>query len=221
MKSFDRPLIGITCPGDRSLLKSSDLYSLSVEKAGGRSIFVSSGSSVPDLIRDLEGLIVPGGRDPEPALYGERRLYDIDPEETERTEFEFSLLHGIMRRRRSILGICYGMQVINIFLGGSLFQDIPSQIAGSLNHREGGHVVRIEENPFLAKGLFEVTSNHHQAVKEGGKGVRPFAFAPDGVVEAYYVRDYRFFVGVQWHPERMDVALSGQLFKQFVEACRA
>jgi putative glutamine amidotransferase len=221
MKKADRPLICITRGSNPHLPHRSELYIAAVERAGGRAFFLSPEMSIPDLSAAFEGVIIPGGRDPDPSFYGQQRLYEIRPEETGRTEFEFSLLREIIGLRRPVLGICYGMQVLNIYLGGTLYQDIPSQVPASLDHREDGHIIRVDDNPFLEKGLFQVTSSHHQAVKDLGTGIRPFAYAPDGVVEAIYMSGHVFLVGVQWHPERMDITLSDQLFKQFVGACSA
>lgn len=221
MKKTDRPLICVTRGSNPNLPRGSELYSAAVEMAGGRAVFLSPQLNIPEVSEDLDGLIIPGGKDPAPSFYGEKRLYQIDPEETERTEFEISLLHEIIGLKIPILGICYGMQVLNIFLGGTLYQDIPSQVAASLDHREGEHIIRVDENPFLEKGSFRVTSSHHQAVKDLGRGIRPFAYAPDGVVEAFYMGDHFFLAGVQWHPERMHSSLTNQLFKQFVGACGA
>ena len=165
--------------------------------------------------------MIPGGKDLLPSLYGQTLLHEIEPEEAERIEFEFSLLHEIIRLERPVLGICYGMQVLNVFLGGTLYQDISSQLPTSLDHRTGTHIIALGVNPFLERGSFQVNSSHHQAVKDLGKGIIPFAFAPDGIIEAVYMKGHFFFVGVQWHPERMSNISSEQLFERFVGACRA
>ena len=165
--------------------------------------------------------MIPGGKDLAPSVYGETLLYQSDAEEAERIEFEFSLLHEIIRLERPVLGICYGMQVLNVFFGGTLYQDISAQVPASFDHRTGRHMIELGGNPFLERGTLQVNSSHHQAVKDLGKGLRPFAFAADGIIEAVYREGHIFSVGVQWHPERMRNILSQQLFKRFVGACRA
>ena len=112
------------------------------------------------------------------------------------------------------------MQVINTFFKGSLYQDIQSQKTGSRDHRNGMHPISIEENPFLKGGQYEVNSSHHQAVKKIGRGLMPFAFSDDGIIEGMYLNDYAFLLGVQWHPERMDSVLTDAIFTSLMEKCR-
>jgi putative glutamine amidotransferase len=113
------------------------------------------------------------------------------------------------------------MQLINIFFQGSLYQDLPLQVPESLEHAGGEHGVIIRDNPFIEAVESKVNSSHHQAVKRVGKGLNPFAWAHDGVIEALYGEDLSFLVGVQWHPERMKGFLSKQVFERFIGACRA
>jgi putative glutamine amidotransferase len=216
-----RPLIGITCYSILNLPKGFESYVASLTKAGGRTVLLSPGKDIADIVGEVTGVVIPGGKDLAPSFYGETLLHEIDPENRERIEFEFSLLNEIIRLERPVLGICYGMQVLNVFLGGSLYQDISSQVAASIDHRAGTHIIEVGGNPFLEEGSFQVNSSHHQAVKELGNGIRPFAFAPDGIIEAVYMEGHIFFVGVQWHPERMDNIPSQQLFEGFVGACGA
>jgi putative glutamine amidotransferase len=111
------------------------------------------------------------------------------------------------------------MQLINVFFKGTLYQDLSLRRVRSLNHTKDCHAVRIHRNRHFPAGEYKVNSGHHQAVKESGAGLKPFAFAPDGVLEAFYHQDYDFLVGVQWHPERLDDVLSRQIFTKFSEAC--
>ncbi len=167
------------------------------------------------------GFVFPGGKDLDPSSYDEDPMFPLVREDGRRTDFEISLLHEIIRLGRPILGICYGMQLINVFFGGSLYQDIGSQRPDSLNHREGVHRILISSNPFIPTGEAEVNTSHHQAVKTMGRGIMPFAVAADGVTEAFYLVSYGFLLGLQWHPERMDTALTARIFERFIEACSA
>jgi putative glutamine amidotransferase len=220
-KKTIRPLIGITCHSTLNLPKTFEFYVESLTKAGGRAVILSPERDIAHVCGDVDGVLIPGGKDLVPSFYGETLLHGIDPEDAGRIEFEFSLLHEIIRQERPVLGICYGMQVLNVFLGGTLYQDISSQVRASFDHRHGTHMIEIGGNPFLEEGSFEVNSTHHQAVKDLGKGISPFALAPDGIIEAVFLKGHIFFVGVQWHPERMDNIPSQQLFEQFVGACGA
>ena len=144
----------------------------------------------------------------------------MDLEDERRVEFDLALFPSALKQGKPVLGICYGMQLINIVMGGTLYQDIGSQKEGAINHREGGHTVQVNDNPFVEAGRYMVNSSHHQAVKQTGCGLNPFAFSPDGMIEAFYSLRHRFVMGVQWHPERMSNLISGRIFTSFIEACR-
>ncbi|MGW8272687.1 MAG: gamma-glutamyl-gamma-aminobutyrate hydrolase family protein, partial [Thermodesulfovibrionales bacterium] len=112
------------------------------------------------------------------------------------------------------------MQLVNVAMGGSLFQDIARQCGSGLDHTKGFHLVRIGEGAFVASGTYRVNSSHHQAVRRLGEGVNPLAYSEDGILEALEVRGPRFCIGVQWHPERdMSSVPNMRLFQQFREAC--
>lgn len=219
-KAGHTPLIAITCGTDASFPLGRERYRTAVENSGGDAVFVAPQRSVSGLAVCYDGLIIPGGKDLPASLYGEGPLCHIVPEESVRIDFEFSLLREIMGRKKPVLGICYGMQLMNVFFQGSLYQDIHLQVPGSLDHVRGVHGISIEHNPVVRVHGSQVNSSHHQAVKKGGDGLKPFAWADDGIIEAFYGEGYRFLVGVQWHPERMEDSLSRQLFSHFVGACR-
>jgi putative glutamine amidotransferase len=144
-----RPLIGITSHPTLNLPKTLDFYVASLTKAGGRTVLLSPGKDIADIVGEVTGVVIPGGKDLAPSFYGESLLHEIDPENRERIEFEFSLLSEIISLERPVLGICYGMQVLNVFLGGTLYQDISSQVPASIDHRTGTHLIEVGGNPFL------------------------------------------------------------------------
>jgi putative glutamine amidotransferase len=215
-----RPRIAVTSESPSRLPGHGSLYLEAVEKAGGAGTFVFSDANVRDLAVKYDGVLIPGGKDIDPAYYGEKRAFPCTPESVARTDFEIALLREIMNVRKAVLGVCYGMQLINVYCKGTLYQDVESQRPGALNHRQGDHLITITGNPFLAEGQAETNTSHHQALKAPGIGIRAFAYAPDGLVEAFYIEHYPFAVGLQWHPERMSTPLSDMVFNKFVGVCR-
>jgi putative glutamine amidotransferase len=173
-----------------------------------------------DCAKSCSGFLIPGGRDIDPMLYNEEQLFALDLEDGKRVDFDMALVHSALRQEKPVLGICYGMQLINIAMSGTLYQDIGKQKEKAINHREGSHAVQVIDNPFVAAGAYEINSSHHQAVKETGQGLKAFGFSPDGVIEAFYSPDHRFLLGVQWHPERLTNMISEGVFRSFIEACR-
>jgi putative glutamine amidotransferase len=137
----------------------------------------------------------------------------------ERTDFEIALIRSIMKHEKPLFGICCGMQIINVALGGSLYRDIGEELVTAIDHRVSTH--RIAGDGAVIKGEHTVNSSHHQAVKDLGKGLRPAAFSDDLIVEAFKLDGYPFLVGVQWHPERSDDELSRNLFRSFISSANA
>ena len=146
----------------------------------------------------------------------------------ERTEFEFRILKESLKKKMPILGICNGMQLINIFFGGSLHQHLPDVLNSPINHEQPApkdlptHQVITEQNTLLNSLVTEdkimVNSTHHQAIKDLGKGLVISARALDNVVEAIELPTYPFLVGVEWHPEYLNSDLDKKLFSSYVEA---
>ncbi len=110
------------------------------------------------------------------------------------------------------------MQLINVALGGALYQDLKSQLPEALDHKKGGHKIKIEENSLIFKGDFDVNSSHHQAIKTLGKELKAIALSEDSIIEAVTIGKYPFLLGVQWHPERENNNLASRIFEAFVEA---
>jgi putative glutamine amidotransferase len=207
------PLIAV------SLCRKLEDYRQSILHAGGEVRLVDPSMPVADALAGVDGLLLTGGGDVEPARYGESPREGLDDVDPARDEFEIALVAAARERDLPIFAICRGVQVLNVAAGGTLVQDIPSQIQGALNHSLGvpqhqayelAHEVWVEKDSLLAKLMAErligadtceVNSRHHQAVKTVAGGYRVTATAPDGVVEAIEDPSKRFCLGVQWHPE--------------------
>lgn len=181
------------------------------------------------MVEALDGIILTGGEDPAPHLYGEPPLPGLGEVVYERDLAEIELIKLAVELQKPVLGICRGMQIMNVALGGTLYQDIPSQIQGAYQHAQrgsrqyGAHTVRVEPG-FLADALGKpellVNSSHHQSVNEPAPGFKVTARSGDGVIEAIE-RDDGLFIGVQWHPERMWAHDSSmlKLAESFVQLC--
>jgi putative glutamine amidotransferase len=218
-KQMNKPLIGITTDIEEGCLKLKHDYCEAIVISGGIPVLIPP-TADPELYAErINGLLIPGGADLAPSYYHEEMMPQVKPVAGQRSDFEISLLNEILKFRKPVLGICYGMQLLNVFFGGTLYQDIASQLAVEINHKKDYHIIVVTENRFLEEGKFSVNSTHHQAVKEPGDNLSPFAYSTDNLIEAFYLKDYDFLVGVQWHPERLlGQALSLSLFKSFVKA---
>lgn len=237
------PLIGVSgyvvMPGTRGddglgNYRMTRTYRDAVVAAGGQVVHLVPvpADRVGSLLDRLDGLILAGGPDVDPQAYGEEQHPTVSVVPEERQEFDFALAREAMRRRMPILGICLGSQELNVVLGGSLVQDIPSEVEENVGHRRldleelrsGVHEITFIADTRLA-GLYErstitVNSAHHQASDDLGEGLVVAARAADGIVEAYELPGYPFLIGVQFHPEIQN-APAGQhsgLFGALVEA---
>ena len=235
------PLIGITTSArtETGHFRLSTSYVDAVRRAGGIPILLPPGEPFQaELLERLDGLILSGGGDMDPAWYGGRphpTMFSID---AERDESEVALVRQLVERGMPTLCICRGAQVLNVACGGMLWQDIPSQIGNGLAHQVSSprdaraHRVAIAEGSRLAAlvaasplghgdGSLDVNSRHHQAVKQPGEGLLVTATAPDGVVEAIEDPRRRFVLGVQWHPENFyRTGEFRSLFEALVNAAR-
>ncbi len=211
-----RPGIGITLGYDMETTGRFSLrqdYVRAVEQAGGLPLVFapSTPTGAGELLARVEGLLLTGGSDIDPALYGARALPELGPVVRDRDEFEIALCREALDRNLPILAICRGHQVLNVATGGTLLQDIPSQLEGARNHDpalerwENAHEVRVlpgtKLGAILGKETVLVNSFHHQAIEKLGAGLVCSALAPDGVIEGVEAPGRRFVVGVQWHPE--------------------
>jgi len=207
-------------------------YSQCVLEAGGMPLFfppLPSPEFFEQALRLIDGLVLTGGADIHPSFYGEEITARISLSPDQRTEFDLQFFHAALKAGKAIVAICHGMQVMNVALGGSLYQDLDTQRPGSLPHRpkEGDppsmHRVQVESKSRLAKILgelleFEVGSTHHQAVKVLGKGLIVNASSPDGLIEGIELPDSPKVIGIQWHPEKDRTSeASKRLFRGFVD----
>ncbi len=235
-----RPLIGITCrhvtsketPGLNDLRLRTPYYH-AVIQAGGFPILlpVAAERAILDGYFNLiHGIVLSGGDDIPPQMFGEERHPKTKDEDGLRLAIELEWTRGALERRIPILGICLGIQMLNVVAGGTLVQDIPSQITNPLAHQNTDdeqmklfHDVTITPDSRLAqitgRDRLSVNTGHHQSVARVGEGFRVCATTEDGVVEAIESADDHWALGVQWHPERMlDDPIQQNLFKAFVEA---
>ena len=211
-------------------------YKQSVLHVGGDVRVVDSAMTAAAALDGADGLMLTGGDDVEPSRYGEPVHAATVPAESGRDEFELALVRAARERRLPIFAICRGIQVLNVACGGTLVQDIPSQVSGGVKHTFTvppnapytlAHEVWVEKDSLLARLLgdrviadsCEVNSRHHQAVKEVAPGFRVSATAPDGVIEAIEDPTLPFCLGVQWHPENFwRTGEFRPLFEGFLEA---
>jgi len=214
-----------------------DLYQEAVRRAGGEPVEISLGMPEPELkqvARSLDAVLLPGSpADVNPAMYGSPKDPKCAEADPDRERTDFALLEHAFAEQKPVLAICYGIQSLNVHLGGTLIQDIPAAIGTGVEHdHEDGapdalHPVRIEPGAQLERlaGVAEavVNSSHHQSVKDPGRGLRVTARAMDGVIEAVeWTGDSNWVIGVQWHPERMPAdAFAQSLFRGLVNAAAA
>lgn len=236
-----RPVIGIPCQADfragskRPIYGNNRTYVHAVESAGGLPILIpllKDFHELEGLLPRLDGIVFSGGIDLQPSLYGEEKHPATDDGDPKLDEFEIALATWALQEDIPILGVCRGMQLLNVVLEGDLYQDINSQRPGAMEHCRRDlprttltHTVTLEEGSIAASIMgtqqFSVNSLHHQAVKNPGKGVRVSGRADDGIGEVLEVPGRRFVLAAQGHPEEIytHVPVFKRLFEGFIAAC--
>ena len=234
------PLIGLTVnhlPSANPMAPNhglSEAYIKAVSNAGGIPLLIPLGLPETDwdaLANRLDGILLTGGSDLDPALFNGNphpRVYDVDPE---RDALEIALVQRAAAHKQPFLGICRGIQAINVALGGTLYTDIGDQLPGALRHdlypnipRDyRAHEVILAPSSKLAAILAtdrpQVNSLHHQGLDRIAQGLSVTGRAPDGLVESVELPDHPFAIGVQWHPEWLqDDPAMRNLFKAFMDA---
>jgi putative glutamine amidotransferase len=237
-----RPLIGVPTGREKSqrfyglpLYIMNQTYVRTLESLGALPVMIPlhmSEATLLGIFERLDGLLLPGGEDLDPSHYGEERHPQLGPTDKERDRTELLLARWSLEHGLPLLGVCRGVQVMNVACGGVLYQDLVSQRPDFIKHDyfppkferfRISHRVEIERSSRLARslgGMHEVNSMHHQGIKDVGNGLRVVAVAEDGLIEAVELPALPFAMGVQWHPEELaktDQLTSG-LFADFVRA---
>ena len=231
-----QPIIGITPLVDekRESLWMLPGYMDAVTQAGGLPIMLpltSDEAAIDALVSLCDGLLITGGQDVDPSIYGEEPINDTVLPNADRDAMELPLLRKALAADKPILGICRGLQFINAVLGGTLYQDLPVQHPSDTAHDMSApydravHEVEVEEGSplfaLLEKKTLGVNTLHHQAVRELAPCLRSMAVSTDGLIEAAWMPDKKFVWAVQWHPEflfKVDEP-SRRIVRAFVEKC--
>lgn len=223
------PQLGLAMGADFS---GEGVYRGPLEALGAHVTVLSyaQGHVPSEVLEGLDGLVLSGGGDVHPSRYGREHDGLSRGIDTERDAFEMALVHGALAVRIPLLGICRGCQVLNVALGGTLYQDVRTERAGRTlehsytDHDPGRfHALQLDPGSWLARAAgrhrITVNSHHHQAVREPGRGVKIVAWAIDGVGEAIELApSVGLAIGVQWHPERLTQDERWPL-RSFVSAC--
>lgn len=232
-----KPIIAIFAEVDDEMNgKVQNPYIKAIEKSGGTPIllpYVDNIETMNSFVSICDGFFFTGGADIDPKRYGEQPKAACGEIQYYRDKFEFTMVERVICTQKPILAICRGAQLINVALGGTLYQDIPSEIKTQISHRQSepkfspSHKVNIiADTPLsvLVKSeQLQANSFHHQAIKILGSGLKVMATADDGIIEAFYASDERYIRAYQWHPERLfeSEEHNRMIFEDFIEACKS
>ena len=221
------PLIGISCGRSTTgAVNLSSAYTDAIARAGGIPVvlpIIDNPALAENLLGKLDGIVFSGGPDLDPAEYGEEILNETVSIDAVRDRSDLLFARAALASGKPVLAICRGDQLMNVVLGGTLYQDIPTQVDTLIKHSGFDHRIGVEKGSVLyelfGQDSLTVKSSHHQAVKDPAPGIRITAHSPDGIVEAY---EFENVLAVQFHPERMVLKDDSwlALFKYFVDRTR-
>jgi putative glutamine amidotransferase len=235
-----KPVIGLTTsrmpnPSRQPAFGTSVPYPKSVADAAGLPVLIPLNLSDGDLdllLTRVDGILFTGGYDIDPRQYGNQPHPKVEGVDANRDRVEIHLVQAMIHQGKPFFGICRGCQVINIALGGSLYEDLPEQFPGDVQHDNHDHprnylahnidvISDTHLSQILAVTTTGVNSLHHQGIYKLAAGLQSSALAPDGLVEAFEVVNYPFGLAVQWHPEELqEHASMRSLFQAFVQSCQ-
>jgi putative glutamine amidotransferase len=234
-----RPIIAIPCRfnWETNYYELRETYPDAIYQAGGTPLLVPlipQPDFIERVIEHFDGICLSGAvNDVDPLRYGREPKPGLGPVVPRRDETDMMLLAAAEARRLPVLAICYGIQSLNVYRGGTLVQDIPTEVKGALKHMQGevfwrrSHSINITDDSLLAKiagsTTITVNSHHHQAIDIVGRDLEPIAWAPDGVIESVInTRPDQFILGVQWHPEVswQSDPFSQAIFQHFISVVR-
>jgi len=230
-----KPIIGISSSLNEHILSVPIDYIQAITQFGGVPIVIPNiqGDAIDSIVHLLDGLLLTGGGDIDPTLFNEEPLQNLGTITPERDDFEIAIIQKMMKLNKPILGICRGLQILNIAIGGDMYQDIYSQSQNKLlqhtqlaprNH--ASHFVQVLKGSMLSDIVqvekFKVNSFHHQAVRKIPNDFKACAIASDGIIEAFESNNHSFVMGLQWHPENLlskNDEASIAIFKAFILSC--
>lgn len=231
-----KPIIGLTCSidTDKDHQYKDTNYCEVISKAGGIPVlipvFSDFSQDISQVMDQMDGIIITGGHDVDPIHYGEEPIKTIGPIHPDRDDVEIQIVKECIDQKKPFFGICRGAQILNIALGGDLYQDIYTQIRGKELERHhqwentsvSSHSIEIQSDSFLydifKQKIGWVNSSHHQAIRKVAPSLKPVAWSKDGIVEAVVHKTIPSIFAVQWHPEKMwrEDSFAQQIFQYFV-----